>query len=73
MEKKDWNMLVWIAVIFGILYFVPSQSEWFRTSIFSAFDLLLVLERRMEMVQHSEVIGGLGILDASENCSHTQD
>ena len=40
MERKDWNMLIWIAVIFGILYFVPSQSEWFKTSIFSAFDLL---------------------------------
>ena len=40
MERKDWNMLIWIAVIFGILYFVPSQTEWFKTSIFSAFALL---------------------------------
>ena len=40
MERKDWNMLIWIAIIFGILYFVPSQAEWFKTSIFSAFDLL---------------------------------
>ncbi len=40
MERKDWNMLIWIAVIFAILYFVPSQAEWFRTSILSAFDLL---------------------------------
>jgi len=40
MEKKDWNMLFWIVLIFGILYFVPSDSDWFRTSILSAFDLL---------------------------------
>ncbi len=40
MERKDWNMLIWISVIFGLLYFVPSQAEWFRTSIISAFDLL---------------------------------
>lgn len=40
MERKDWNMLIWIAVIFGLLYFVPSNTEWFRSSILSAFDLL---------------------------------
>lgn len=40
MERKDWNMLIWIAIIFGILYFVPSNRDWFRTSITSAFDLL---------------------------------
>lgn len=40
MERKDWNMLIWIAVIFGLLYFVPSNTEWFRNSILSAFDLL---------------------------------
>jgi len=40
MEKKDWNILFWIVLIFGILYFVPSDSDWFRTSILSAFDLL---------------------------------
>jgi len=40
MERKDWNMLIWIAIVFAILYFVPSQTEWFKTSIFSAFDLL---------------------------------
>ena len=40
MERKDWNMLIWIAAIFSLLYFVPSNSDWFRTSILSAFDLL---------------------------------
>lgn len=40
MERKDWNLLIWIGIIFGLLYFVPSNSEWFRTSILSAFDLL---------------------------------
>jgi hypothetical protein len=40
MEKKDWNLLIWIIFIFGTLYFVPSNANWFRTSILSAFDLL---------------------------------
>jgi len=40
MERKDWNMLFWIVLVFGILYFVPSNSDWFRNSILSAFDLL---------------------------------
>jgi len=40
MERKDWNMLIWIAAIFSLLYFVPSNADWFRTSILSAFDLL---------------------------------
>ena len=40
MERKDWNMLFWIVLVFGILYFVPSQTDWFKTSILSAFDLL---------------------------------
>ena len=40
MERKDWNLLIWIAIVFGLLYFVPSNSDWFRTSILSAFDLL---------------------------------
>jgi hypothetical protein len=40
MEKKDWNMLIWIAIVFAILYFVPSDASWFRVSITSAFDLL---------------------------------
>lgn len=40
MERKDWNLLIWIVIIFGIVYFVPSNAEWFRTSILSAFDLL---------------------------------
>jgi hypothetical protein len=40
MERKDWYMLFWIVLVFGILYFVPSQTDWFRTSILSAFDLL---------------------------------
>jgi len=40
MEKKDWNLLTWFIVIFGLLYFVPSSAGWFRTSILSAFDLL---------------------------------
>ena len=40
MERKDWNLLIWIAILFGLLYFVPSNSDWFKTSILSAFDLL---------------------------------
>jgi len=40
MERKEWYMLFWIGLVFGILYFVPSQTDWFRTSILSAFDLL---------------------------------
>jgi hypothetical protein len=40
MERKDWYMLFWIVLVFGILYFVPSNSDWFRNSILSAFDLL---------------------------------
>ncbi len=40
MEKRDWNLLTWIIIVFGLLYFVPANSNWFRTSILSAFDLL---------------------------------
>ncbi|MBU0456731.1 MAG: permease [Nanoarchaeota archaeon] len=40
MERKDWNLLIWIVILFGLLYFVPSSTDWFRTSILSAFDLL---------------------------------
>ena len=40
MERKDWNLLIWIIIVFGLLYFVPSNSDWFRISIFSAFNLL---------------------------------
>jgi hypothetical protein len=40
MERKDWYMLFWIVLVFGILYFVPSNSGWFKNSILSAFDLL---------------------------------
>jgi len=40
MERKNFYMLFWIVLIFGILYFVPSNSDWFKTSILSAFDLL---------------------------------
>ena len=40
MERKDWNMLFWIALVFAILFFVPSNADWFRISILSAFDLL---------------------------------
>jgi uncharacterized membrane protein YraQ (UPF0718 family) len=40
MERKDWNLLFWMVLVFSILYFVPSNSGWFRNSILSAFDLL---------------------------------
>lgn len=46
MEKKDWNLLVGIVAVFGILYFLPplsfllSSSSWLVTSILSAFNLL---------------------------------
>ena len=40
MERKDWNLLIWITIVFGVLFLVPSQTDWFRTSVVSAFDLL---------------------------------
>ncbi len=40
MKKKDWNILLWIILLFSFLYFVPSNADWFKTSILSAFDLL---------------------------------
>ena len=40
MEKKDWNILMGIAIIFGILYFVPQNSEWFITSVVEGVKLL---------------------------------
>ncbi len=40
MERKDWNMMIWIGIVFALLYFVPSQAEWFKVSMQSAFDLL---------------------------------
>lgn len=33
-------MLFWIVLVFAILYFVPTDTGWFKTSILSAFDLL---------------------------------
>lgn len=40
MERKDRYMLFWIVLVFLVLYFVPSNNEWFRNSILSAFGLL---------------------------------
>jgi uncharacterized protein len=40
MEKKDWNLLIWIILVFVILYFIPANSDWFQNSILSAFNLL---------------------------------
>jgi uncharacterized membrane protein YraQ (UPF0718 family) len=40
MEKKERYMLLWIVLVLLILYFIPSNSDWFRNSILSAFDLL---------------------------------
>ncbi len=40
MKRKDWYMLFWIVLVFGILYFIPANSSWFQTSILSAFSLL---------------------------------
>ena len=40
MERKEWHVMFWIVLVFGILYFVPSNANWFRNSILSAFDLL---------------------------------
>lgn len=40
MEKKEWYILFWIVFAFGILYFIPVNSQWFQTSILSAFELL---------------------------------
>lgn len=40
MERKEGYMIFWIVLIFGILYFVPTGSNWFIASILSAFDLL---------------------------------
>jgi len=40
MEKKEWTWLISIISIFGMLYFVPSNAEWFKISILSAFNLM---------------------------------
>jgi hypothetical protein len=40
MEKKDISFLFVIILVFCILYFIPSNSDWFRNSILSAFDML---------------------------------
>jgi len=39
MEKKDFYLLFWMFLVFGILI-LTGNSDWFRTSILSAFDLL---------------------------------
>lgn len=40
MEKKDWKMLFWMLVVFGIFYFVPQDSKWFNSSIGGGINLL---------------------------------
>ena len=40
MEKKDWKLLFWIALIFTVFYFVPNGSEWFNNSLVSGVNLL---------------------------------
>ena len=40
MEKKDWNFMFWIALIFVIFYFVPQNKEWFINSVTGGVNLL---------------------------------
>lgn len=39
-ERKDWTLMFWIALIFAIFYFIPQNSDWFNNSILSGINLL---------------------------------
>lgn len=38
--KKEFKILVWIAVIFGVAFFLPIESARFNTAIAATFDLV---------------------------------
>ncbi|MEM4215078.1 MAG: permease, partial [Candidatus Pacearchaeota archaeon] len=40
MERKDWILMFWIALVFTIFYFVPQNSDWFNNSVLSGIALL---------------------------------
>lgn len=40
MERKDWTLMFWIALIFAIFYFIPQNSDWFNNSVLSGINLL---------------------------------
>lgn len=40
MERKDWTLMFWIVVVFGIFYFIPQNSDWFNNSVLSGVNLL---------------------------------
>ena len=40
MQKRELKLLAAIITGFAVLYFLPSESEWFQTSILSAFNLV---------------------------------
>ena len=40
MERKDWILMFWIALIFAIFYFVPQNSEWLNNAVLSGINLL---------------------------------
>ncbi|MEM2956646.1 MAG: permease [Candidatus Pacearchaeota archaeon] len=40
MERKDWTLMFWIVLVFGIFYFVPQNSDWFNNSVLSGINLL---------------------------------
>lgn len=39
-NKKEIKILVWIAVVFGIAFFLPIESARFNTAIAATFDLV---------------------------------
>jgi len=40
MDTSELKKLVYIVGFFAVIYFIPSQTEWFRNSILSGVDLL---------------------------------
>ena len=40
MERKDWTLMFWIALVFAIFYFIPQNSDWFNNAILSGINLL---------------------------------
>ncbi|MEM5835339.1 MAG: permease [Candidatus Aenigmatarchaeota archaeon] len=40
MERKDFAIMFWIALLVVIFYFIPEDSDWFNNSILSGVNLL---------------------------------
>ena len=39
-NKKELKILLWIAVIFGVAFFLPIESVRFNTAVDATFDLV---------------------------------